>query len=222
MKNTRTPLSWSVSFLVLVSIFWPVPLGLAQPQPGTMLKGPASPETGEKGTLADKEIPDWQARWELARLLSYLKRYDQSLAEYEKVLRERPDLLDARVEMALVYSWRGDAERALAIFRQIPAEKMDDRAKIAMADAYAAGKMYDKAEPIYRAYLERRPEDLRVRLRLAELLSWTKHYDESISLYEAIVKARPGDDQIRRKYAFVLSWAGRHEEAARELKKTLD
>jgi len=28
------------------------------------------------------EIADWEARWELARLLSYIKKYDESMVEY--------------------------------------------------------------------------------------------------------------------------------------------
>ncbi|MBN2124759.1 MAG: tetratricopeptide repeat protein [Deltaproteobacteria bacterium] len=222
MKTRKRSHAGALILFLLIALPWSGSPGLAQPQPGAPLTEAASPGAEDKGTLSNQEIPDWQARWELARLLSYLKRYEQSLAEYEKVLREKPDLLDARIEMALVHSWSGNAKRALDIFKEIPADKLDDRARLAMADAYAAGKMYDRAEPIYRGYLERRPDDLRVRLKLAELLSWTKRYDESLPLYEAILKARPNDVQVRRKYAFVLSWAGRHEEAVRELKKTLD
>jgi len=55
-----------------------------------------------------EEIPDWVARWELARVLSYAKRYDESITEYEKVLKEKPDLTEAKLEMAKVLFWKGD------------------------------------------------------------------------------------------------------------------
>jgi tetratricopeptide (TPR) repeat protein len=222
MKTTKTPVAGFCFLIAIAALFFSLPPVSAQTQPKGPMPRSASSEGDPKAAPGDLEIPDWKARWELARLLSYLKRYEESLAEYEKVLKTKPDLQDARVEMALVHAWSGHMDRALEIFRTIPPEEMDDRAKLAMADAYAAGKMYDRAETLYRAYMKRHPEDLGVRLKLAELLSWTKRYEESLHLYKTLLEERPDDLQIRRKYAFVLSWAGRHEEAVRELKKTLD
>ncbi|MBF0100455.1 MAG: tetratricopeptide repeat protein [Desulfobacterales bacterium] len=169
----------------------------------------------------NEEIPDWKARWELAKVLSYLKRYKESIFEYEKLLKEKPDLIEAKCEMANVLFWNGEQDKAIAVFRQIPEEKLDDKSKLFIADAYVAQKNYDKAEPIYRSYLEKHPEDAKARLKLAEMLSWQKRYDESIAQYEMILKTVPNDIQIRRKYAFVLIWADKQTQAAEELKKTL-
>jgi tetratricopeptide (TPR) repeat protein len=166
-------------------------------------------------------IPDWLARWELARVLSYAKRYDESSGEYEKLLQEKPELSEAQVEWATVLFWNGKPSEALKKLEQVPPRKLPEKAQILMADLYARQKKYDRAESLYRDYLKSRPDDLRVRLRLAEVLSWEKRYEPSLREYEEILKVRPEDNQVRRKYGFVLMWMGRFDDAARELKKTL-
>lgn len=67
---------------------------------------PIQEKTGE-------EIPDWIARWELAKVLSYLKRYDESIIEYKKLIKEKPDLSEAKIEMANVLVWQGKQNEAL-------------------------------------------------------------------------------------------------------------
>ncbi|MBW2708362.1 MAG: tetratricopeptide repeat protein [Deltaproteobacteria bacterium] len=169
-----------------------------------------------------EEIPNWVARWELARVLSYAKRYDESIIEYGKVLKEKPGLVEAKVEMAKVLFWKGDQKAAVRILEQIPTKDMAGDTQVLMADLLVAQKNYAKAEPLYKAYLAAHPEDQATRLKLAEMLSWQKKYDASLAEYRKILKARPDDVQVRRRYAFVLIWAGKHSEAASELKKTLN
>ena len=178
---------------------------------------PAPPAAGQM----PETIPDWQARLELARLLSYLKKYDESVAEYSKVLKEKPDSVEARMELGQVLFWSGKPDEALQALEQVPPDKLNDQARSVLADLYRAQKKYGQAEALYRAYLQRHPEDWGMRLKLADLLSWNKQYRESLAQYEIILKARPDDQQVRRKYALVLSWAGRKTEAIKELRKTL-
>jgi thioredoxin-like negative regulator of GroEL len=167
-------------------------------------------------------IPDWVARWELARVLSYTRQYDESIRQYQRLVTEKPDLVEARVEMARVLSWKGDRNEALRVLEQVPQGDVTGDARVLMADLLVAQKDYAKAEPLYRAHLEGRPGDHDVRLKLADMLSWQKKYDASLAEFRKILKALPDDVQVRRRYAFVLIWAGRHSEAASELKQTLD
>ena len=169
-----------------------------------------------------EEIPDWVARWELARVLSYAKRYDESIIEYRKVLKEKPGLMEAKLEMAKVLFWKGDGKAAIKTLEQIPPKNITGDTKVLMADLFVTQKDYGKAEPLYRTHLDSHPEDQAVRLKLAEMLSWQKEYNASLTEYRKILKARPDDIQVRRRYAFVLIWAGKHSEAASELKKTLN
>jgi thioredoxin-like negative regulator of GroEL len=169
-----------------------------------------------------EEIPDWQARWELARLLSYVKKYDEALLEYRKLLDEKPGLFKAKVEMARVLFWIGKTRRALELIETLPADRLNIEAQLMKADIYFALKKYEKAEPIYRSYLKTHPKAHSIRLKLAEMLSWVKRYEESINEFRTILKDNPEDIQIRRKYAFVLMWAGRRSDAIKQLKTTLD
>ena len=168
-----------------------------------------------------EEVPDWVARWELARTLAYAKRYDQSVAEYRKLLKEKPGLVKAQIEMAKILVAQKKNQEALAALQGVDAGQLDTDSLLAMADMCRDRKSYDKAAPYYRSYLAKRPDDHRARLRYAEMLSWEKHYDESLSEYRVILAALPDDMQVRRKYAMVLSWAKRYNEAAEELRRTL-
>jgi len=175
-----------------------------------------------KMVKSGEEIPDWLARWELARVLSYAKRYNESITEYRKVLKEKPDLVDAKVELAKVLFWKGDDKAAIKTLEQIPPKNITGDTKVLMADLFVTQKDYGKAEPLYSAHLDSHPKDQAARLKLAEMLSWQKKYDASLTEFRKILKARPDDIQVRRRYAFVLIWADKHSEAASELKKTLN
>jgi len=168
-----------------------------------------------------EEIPDWIARWELARILSYLKKYDESVIEYKKLIKDKPELYEAKVEMANVLLWSGDEKGSIFLLNDIPLDKLNDDGKLLIADIYAMQKKYDKAESMYREYLGDYPDKYNVRVKLAEILSWAGDLEGSIIEYEKVLKVKPDDVQVRRKYAFVLIWSSRHSEAAAELRKTL-
>ena len=191
---------------------------------GCMLLAAASLKAEENQSAAasaDQEVPAWKARWELARTLSYSKKLDESIEQYRKLLAEKPDLAQAKAEMATVMFWKGKQKEALKLIENIPSGKLNPESRLAAADIYAAQGKYDTATTLYLEYLAAKPDDLKVRLKLAEVLSWAKQYEASLKEYEKILSALPDDIQVRRKYALVLSWSGKYEQAAEELKKTL-
>ncbi len=178
-------------------------------------------DAGESIVPKSDQIPGWKARWELARVLSYAKRYNESVVEYEKILKEKPDLYEAKIEMAKTLYWMGKKDEAFRTLEEIPVEKLDGQSQAALAEIYITQKRYDKAEPLLRRLIAKNPNDYKARFKLAELLSWNKRYKESIVEYEAILNDLPEDKQVRRKYALVLMWSGRHSDAAAQLRKTL-
>lgn len=173
-------------------------------------------------TPLGEAVPDWKARWEMARLMSFAKRYPEAIGQYRRVLDEKPDLVEARAELAQVLYWNGQHSKALELLKTIPEKDLSGELLIIRGDLYANIKAYEKAIVQYREYLKRNGDSRQVRLRLAEVLGWAKQYDAAIKQYEELLKADPRDIQIRRKYALVLSWAGKREKAIEELKKTLD
>jgi tetratricopeptide (TPR) repeat protein len=225
MKNFKIKRLLSACILLGFLFIFGTPSAFSEENPKKFFVPPSIQETSvskPKMVKPGEEIPDWVARWELARVLSYAKRYDESITEYGKVLKEKPDLVDAKVELAKVLFWKGDDKAAIKTLEEIPPKNITGDTKVLMADLFVTQKDYGKAEPLYRAHLNSHPEDHAVRLKLAEMLSWQKKYDASLSEYRQILKARPDDIQVRRRYAFVLIWAGKHSEAASELKKTLN
>ncbi len=168
-----------------------------------------------------EDIQDWEARWELARLLSFTKRYDESLIQYRKLLLEKPTLQKARLEMASVLSWAGKTEEAVATLRSVPQQDIDKDNRLAFADIFIASKDYVAAEALLVEHLQSSPSDDLARLKLADLLSWIKRYDASLKEYEIILKHQPNDSQVRRKYGYVLIWAGKRDQAVIELRKSL-
>jgi tetratricopeptide (TPR) repeat protein len=169
----------------------------------------------------NEKVDDWQARFEYARLLKNLKKYDEALDQYDALLKEKPDSNLVKIEIAEVLFYQGKSNEALIELEKIPQNEMSEQSLLLMAENYQALKEYARAEKIYRDLLEKKPNDSPIKLKLAELLSWEKRYAESIELYEELLTAYPEDIQLRRKYAFVLMWMGNDKEAAEELKKTL-
>jgi len=168
------------------------------------------------------EIQDWQARLELARLLSYVERYEESIAQYRRVLDQKPDLVQARLELARVYYWTGDIDKAQEMFASVPEDKITGEVRLELAEIYAMLEQYVRATETYRDYLQDNPGHDEARFKLARVLSWKGDYEASIQEYERVLESRPGDNQVRRHYAQVLMWAERYDEAIEQMEKTLE
>ena len=182
-----------------------------------------SPLQGNLFSSTPKEDLDWKTRLEYARVLSYQKKYDESLAEYEKLLQTHPDHAEIKIDMAKVYYYQHQDEKALEIFNQLDSKDLTPELDLLRGDIYLAKKDYSQAEEIYRKNLELLPEKKdEILFKIAELLSWQKKYPESIEIYKQLVDSHPDDIQLKRKYAMVLLWSGNHKEAAELLKQTLN
>jgi thioredoxin-like negative regulator of GroEL len=186
----------------------------------------ADPETSGTTTPnpspTQSEISDTATRLELAKVLTYDKRYAEAIDAYRQVLATEPQNLQAKIGLSEALYWSGNAEAAAAVLKDVPEERLDDKEKLMWADLLVAKKNYEPAIRIFSTYLEQHPDDWTVRLKLADVQSWTKRYPEAIASYEAILKVRPHDKQVRRKYGLVLSWAGQNEKAAEQLRESLN
>jgi thioredoxin-like negative regulator of GroEL len=167
------------------------------------------------------EMSDTATRLELAKILSYDKKYSEAIDAYRQVLGTDPENFEAKIGLSEVLYWSGNIEAAAATLESVPEGKLDDKAKLMLADLLVAKKDYERAVGIFSAYLEQKTDDLVVRLKLADTQAWMKRYSDAIANYQLILKARPNDRQVRRKYGMVLSWAGQNEKAAEELRKSL-
>jgi len=197
--------------LILALIF----CGLAAP-------AQAQPDAAPKAPVSGQDIPEWQARLELADLLAGTGRFGEAEAQYRKVLAEQPGNVAANQGLARVLAWTGRNGEAEAIFAKLPGKNLTPDDRMLLADYHIGRKEYAKAAAQLETILADRPDADDARLRLAQVLSWDGRFKESIGQYEQVLKRHPDDVQVRRKYAQVLSWAGRNEDAIRELKRTLE
>jgi thioredoxin-like negative regulator of GroEL len=198
-------------------IAWALFLGPARAA-DPAVPSPSSTATGSP----EADISDTAARLELAKVLTYDKKYAEATEVYRQMLATEPGNLDAKIGLSEVLYWTGNSEAAAAILKGVPEDKLDDKGKLMLADLFVAKKDYEPAIRIFSTYLDRKPDEWAVRLKLADVQSWTKRYPEAIASYEAILKARPHDRQVRRKYGMVLSWAGQNEKAAEQLRQSLN
>ena len=208
--NTRILLAAMFSCAALVAS-----AGAADPGPTPT---PATPAP----TPIEGDISDTATRIELAKVLSYDKKYDEAAETYRQVLAADPENIEAKIGLAEVLYYSGKSDEASAALKGIPLDKLDDKGKLMVADLLVAKKDYPSAIHIFTAYLDQKPDDYAVRLKLADVQSWTKDYPEAIANYELILKARPKDRQVRRKYGMVLSWSGQNEKAAQQLRESLN
>ena len=176
----------------------------------------------EVGKNEEKNQEKWATRLEYARLLSYMKQYDESALQYQLLIKEKPDDLVSQKELAKVYYYMKDYPSAIALMKRIPKEKLNPEDEIILADVYAAEGQFQEAEELYKKNLTTiaKQED-GVMLKLAEVLSWQKRFGPSLGYYKILIEKYPTDIQLRRKYAMVLYWCGDDQEAAKELQKTL-
>jgi thioredoxin-like negative regulator of GroEL len=170
---------------------------------------------------ARDDISDWQARLELAKLLTESGRHAEAAEQYRKILRDKPDLAQARAGLARALFWSGKPDEAAAELSKAPTASLSAEDRLLQAELHLAAGRHEEAIAALRAYLAMRPADVKARLKLADALSWRKRLDESLVEYEKVLAAAPDDQQVRRRYARVLTWAGRNDEAIRELRKSL-
>ncbi len=169
------------------------------------------------------EKGDWKTRLEYARLLSYMKKFNESAAEYKKLLAEKPDSTQVKIELAKIYYYQHEYAQALAVVNEIPNEAITSEMQVILADILVAQKDYPKAEEIYRRSLESASKEGQdaILLKLADVQSWQKKYNESLANFRTLLERHPEDVPLKRKYALVLFWAGENEEAAKQLESTL-
>lgn len=219
MKNTILLFCCAFALLVGDPSRAAAPETLSEPPPvsNPAPTGPSAPPAA----AVEAEMTDWQARLELARLLTYRQRYQEAIGEYRKVLVVKPELAEARLGLAQALYWSGDQEGAAAAMAKIPPEELEEQDRLFLADILVTRQQYPEAIKIYAQYLRQNPADQQVRLQKAQTLAWAQRYPEAIGQFEQLVAARPNDRQLKRRFAEVLTWAGENDRAIELLQQSL-
>lgn len=168
-----------------------------------------------------EKIQQWKIRWQYARTLSYANKISEAEVQYEKLIDEKPKLIEPKVELLNLYLKQNKRDEALSILNRISLCDLDESTQFIAAELFVRDKNYQKAEEIYKRYLFRRGKDLNVRLNLASIYALTGRFDEAISQYKILLRKNPKDVQLHRKYAFLLKKAKKYKLAQEELEKSL-
>lgn len=98
----------------------------------------------------------------------------------------------------------------------LAADRSSDEIKSAAYQLYSA-KQIEKALAEFRAYLERRPDDLQAKLDFAGVLSEAKQHEEAARVLEQIRSQRPAHESARFKLAVEYVYLGRSADAEKLL-----
>src|ERR1700730_5043742 len=118
-----------------------------------------NPSATPSQSSGETEMSETAARLELAKVLTYDKRYAEATEVYHQVLATEPENLAAKISLSEVLYWSGNSAAAAAILKGVPEDKLDDPAKLMLADLLVAKKDYEPAIRIFIAYLGKKPDD---------------------------------------------------------------
>jgi thioredoxin-like negative regulator of GroEL len=198
---------------------WVAVAGLAL---GSLTAAVPPPDKAPEVPVAVLEvIGEDQARLELARVLAYAQRYDESLTEYRWLVARRGEEAALRAEYGQVLGWAGRPAEAKTVLAAVTEEDLPPAAAIFLADLWLGDERFADSTRLYRQALAARPEDHATRFKLARVLSWQEDYAGALAEFRCLLEALPGEVQVRRHYAQVLGYAGFLDEAVEQWRRTL-
>jgi len=125
-----------------------------------------------QGELADHPEND-DARLLLARVLSWQRRYNESLAEYSRLLEKKPGDAELRADRARVLAWSGRHEEAIREYRAASAsDPANVETKIGLARALSWSGDLAGASMMYERLLAQNPGLGDAWLGLAAVARW--------------------------------------------------
>src|SRR5690349_15982157 len=95
-----------------------------------------------KAQQAQKQEEILKTRLEHAQTLIYLHQYPEAEKEYSKLLKENPQSSSVKADLARLFYYQGEQDKALNLLKQIPAYQRDEKTKLLMADLDLSLKHY--------------------------------------------------------------------------------
>ncbi|MDA8138509.1 MAG: tetratricopeptide repeat protein [Desulfobacteraceae bacterium] len=130
----------------------------------------------------------WQARFETACDLHAAGKHDAALAEYHRILEQKPDLYQAWFNQGLIRFQRAEWAKAIQSFQQaVMLQPKWDDAHFNLAQAYEQVEKYEEAIGCYTAALKLNPNYFEAAYNLGCLLLRQQRFAESVPWFERAV-----------------------------------
>ena len=172
--------------------------------------------------ILEKKEDGFQFRVMLAEVLSARQEYDQCIASYQQLIREKPEDDKLFLAYLTVLFWANrydDYLKDSSEYLEREPKNLDLRSR--RLDLLMGKNEFGLAIQECQGILELQPDSKAFCMRLAQILSWDGRYAESEKAYEELLAAHPDDPVLARGLGEVRVWAMKYEEAVEPLKAAL-
>jgi tetratricopeptide (TPR) repeat protein len=172
-----------------------------------------------KNAVAHLEViverePTKENQLELARALSWEKKYGRSIQFYDNLIEQYPEDRDLLMEKAKVLTWDKKYNDSLTVYDKLLRDDPKNATLLAEKDlVYQWAEGEKRPVEISEARPDRVSEEKGSdRDRVYELTGRGK-YEEALIYYDKLIAEHPDDSSLLRKKAEILSMLKRHEES---------
>ncbi|MCQ9206722.1 MAG: tetratricopeptide repeat protein [Omnitrophica bacterium] len=175
------------------------------------------------------EPDDNKLKVALAKTYSWTKEYQKAIPLYKEVI-EITDSIDAKRQLAEVYIWNSQPDKAKDILEVILKDTpLDVNAKLLFAKAMHYSGGAEKAAVIYEELLEKEKseekdieEQKEIKVLLGEAYIISKDYAKAVEKYKEILKEDPGSIEARAGLADVFAYSKEFNKAIFLYKEILE
>ena len=138
---------------------------------------------------------------------------DEAIAHYREALRLASNYDDARINLGLALTGRGELDEAQREFSTVLEQRPNAQAHVALGNVFERRRQMEEAVREYRAALALRPADAYAHFNLANVLSGKNEFAEALVHYVAALQAKPDWAVARFKLGVALTRLGKAKEA---------
>ncbi len=160
------------------------------------------------------KVPLWKIHWEKARQSVLLKKYPEAVLDFQKALALKPNLDEARLELAQVLvtqeRWGEAVTELEAVAEHQP---LNQKVQKDLADLLSRKKEFRRAIERYQWLLQRDPDNLQIRLSLASDYFQINELEKALIEWRQVLIRDPQHVEARTHLAEVLAATRRLDES---------
>jgi tetratricopeptide (TPR) repeat protein len=202
-----------VWFLSFGPIYWEVSAAPGNPKTHKDVPGV---ETKIKQVPGERTftIPLWKVHWEKARQLVLQKKYPEALQDFRQALFLKPNLDEARLELAQVLvTMERWGEAIIELDAVVEHQPLNQKVQKDLADLLSQKKEFRRAIERYQWLLQKDPDNLQLRLSLASNYYQINELEKALIEWRQVLIRDPQQVEARTHLAEVLGATRRLDES---------